>query len=356
MPTAPNPPPAPLLARSTGARAVPSVSALTAQRGLLKPPRARGRSAEGAAHVPALSALDLDTESGVKAYQRECLDANIEWWCDALSEHTFPTTLVQLTAADARMLVRACERHNHGHNPEPAATSDPDDAALYASLVSRLASAMAECDAGGKECFVKTSCRSAKDAAPALPGFRATYDAELRKVLTSAPAATTAAMTAPTANDRLVAMLQTGLAMLRHRTAEGAVATLVRSERVAQDMLMALDHPDRFVEHLAVRPWHDIDVDLEFRGFVCKGRLTALSQYNHLAHFPRLAGLRGAVCDAVSTFFDAHVRASLAQAGFDRCVVDFAVVLGDDGAVSGGRVWVIEVNPFLPTTDACLFD
>eukprot|EP00035_Acanthoeca_spectabilis_P035430 m.34609 g.34609 ORF g.34609 m.34609 type:complete len:198 (+) comp7344_c0_seq1:789-1382(+) len=147
-------------------------------------------------------------------------------------------------------------------------------------------------------------------------------------------------------------MLRAGLEALRYRTAESAVGSLLRSERVMQDMRMALDYPERFVEHLAVRRWVDLEVDMEFRGFVADGVLTAISQYNHLAHFPRLAGLRDTLLDAITLFFHCHVKDQL-SAEYSRCVVDFAVVLKGD---SVERVWVIEVNPFLETTDGCLFD
>jgi hypothetical protein len=162
-----------------------------------------------------------------------------------------------------------------------------------------------------------------------------------------------------------------------------------------QDMLMALDHPDRFVEHLAVRQWVPLEVDLEFRGFVGpNGRLNALSQYNHLAFFPRLLPLREALTAAISSFFDESVGPALSAEYPSGYVVDFGVVFADDNggtqgsvvdtaaaattddddddcelARDGGgatttttpcelvaKVWVIEINPFLSTTDGCLFD
>lgn len=114
------------------------------------------------------------------------------------------------------------------------------------------------------------------------------------------------------ANDKLVAMLQAGLEMLRYRSASGVFASILRSERVMQDMLLALDHKERFLEHLVVRPWIDIDVDMEFRGFVCDNRLNAVSQYNHLAYFPRLLPMKHSLQRLIEQFFNVNIRERLA--------------------------------------------
>jgi hypothetical protein len=233
------------------------------------------------------------------------------------------------------------ERFSAGKVAEP--TPSTPDGVLHQSLIERLGVEIAHADPAGRDgVFVKTSCRSAKDAAPGLARFKDAYDSALARASSN-----------PTANDKLVAMLEAGLEALRYRTPADAVVSLLRSERVMQDMLMALDYPDRFVEHLAVRPWVDLEVDLEFRGFVVDGALTALSQYNHLAFFPRLQGLRSELLNAITAFFEGNVRDPLASE-YPQYVVDFAVVLDSHGAIT--KVWVIEINPFLETTDGCLFD
>lgn len=50
------------------------------------------------------------------------------------------------------------------------------------------------------------------------------------------------------------------------------------SERISQDMKLALAHPERFKEHFVIRKWVDLDPSLEFRGFVKNNKLNALSQ------------------------------------------------------------------------------
>ena len=154
-------------------------------------------------------------------------------------------------------------------------------------------------------------------------------------------------------------------------------------------MLLALQHGDRWEQNVAIRQWVDIKVSQEYRGFVKDGKLTAVSQYNHLCAFPDLVGdivqppptasatatasaaaasasessdgARARLLPAVGyvqelsplvqrlkTFFYTHCRDQLAPR-FTDYVVDFAITEHGDDVV------VIELNPFLETTDGCLF-
>lgn len=58
------------------------------------------------------------------------------------------------------------------------------------------------------------------------------------------------------------------------KTPKQAIDSFVCSERILQDMNVALDRLDRFDENVVVRRWVMLDVDMEFRGFVCNGKLT----------------------------------------------------------------------------------
>lgn len=90
-------------------------------------------------------------------------------------------------------------------------------------------------------------------------------------------------------------------------------------------------------------------LDMEFRGFVKDGKLNALSQYNHPVKWPRVVQQHERLVKLVSEFFYSKVAPKL-QDCFKEYVVDFAVT-GDEL----DQVWVIELNPFAFTTDACLF-
>jgi hypothetical protein len=93
---------------------------------------------------------------------------------------------------------------------------------------------------------------------------------------------------------------------------------------------------------------------MEFRCFVSKGRLTAISQYHHLCFFQRLVDMRDHVLKLISTFFNDHLKAALSPK-FQDYIIDMGVLMRN-GSFDDGEVLVIELNPFMETTDACCFD
>ena len=68
-------------------------------------------------------------------------------------------------------------------------------------------------------------------------------------------------------------------------------------------MVHALGHEDgEWTMKIVLRHWMDgVDLANEFRGFVCQGNLTALSQYNDGNYYPELMGKE--VLESSSSFF-----------------------------------------------------
>ncbi len=73
-------------------------------------------------------------------------------------------------------------------------------------------------------------------------------------------------------------------------------------------MEVALKHKASFEEHFVVRQWVPIAIDMEFRAFVCDGKLTALTQYNHMVYFPRLVAMKQHLLHTIQTFFVKHLH------------------------------------------------
>jgi hypothetical protein len=179
--------------------------------------------------------------------------------------------------------------------------------------------------------FVKTSCRSAKDTTVFSESFRSLYRSFLLKKQDRSE------------NSRIISLLEAGTEILKVRSAREVLQMFCRSERVHQDLTLALEHPNRFEQNFVVRKWADIDVSLEFRGFVCNGKLNALSQYNHLCFFSHLLEKKDEISERIQTLFNTHIRDKLATR-FSRYIIDFAF----DSKLE--TIWVIELNPFLVST------
>jgi len=126
-----------------------------------------------------------------------------------------------------------------------------------------------------------------------------------------------------------------------------AMELLTKSTRIAED-LSKLTHfgKNDFDTHLVIREWLD-DVPYrcgyEFRGFVHKKSLNALSQYFSFLYFKDLVDSKKEVEKRILDFYN-NIKGALPHESF---VIDF-LVLKD-------RVLVIELNPFHSGAGAGLF-
>jgi hypothetical protein len=115
-------------------------------------------------------------------------------------------------------------------------------------------------------------------------------------------------------------------------------------------MRIALEHSTlEWNQHFIVREWVDIEPDMEFRGFVCNGQLNALSQYNFIFYSERLEQTKDLLPYRIKQFHDTLIFPKLKER-FTQYVVDFAVI-----GEKLDRILVIELNPFLESTNAALF-
>lgn len=77
--------------------------------------------------------------------------------------------------------------------------------------------------------------------------------------------------------------------------------------------------------------------------YIRKSNKSAKSDY---LHFTSLVTNKESIEKRIREFYESSVKSKL-KPGNDSFIIDFAVT--DD------RIWVIELNPFLETTDGCLF-
>jgi gamma-glutamylcyclotransferase (GGCT)/AIG2-like uncharacterized protein YtfP len=316
----------------------------------------------------------------IDQYQNCVLDINLESWINIIKEETFSTQLLPLTPDNGRTFLKAYEelqvKRSHLSNEVS------EELEKIAEELQRVIDKVRSNGPGVSEddcVFVKTSCRSAKDAAVFDSNFRSLYrerlstpgrnpfheNDQLRSLLEAGRFSSlltldssffTLHSPSSISTSNSPSFLLQGLEALKTRSASKLlVDVFCTSERVYQDLTLALEHLDRFEQHFIVRKWKTIDPGMEFRGFFNKGRLNALSQYNHLVLYPEVVQKEKEILSKILRFFETNVQPKLDQSRLfqNGYVIDFAITTGEDGSL--GDVWVIELNPFLYSTDACLF-
>ncbi|KAJ7036706.1 hypothetical protein C8F04DRAFT_999635 [Mycena alexandri] len=294
-------------------------------------------------------------------YDALVLQANIENWGSVLADFTPKTLMVPLTLEHGSLLLRAYEKLEHAADLVAAAAKtyvttgktsqplDPVEKALLESLGPSIQHAIDELAGGDSSagCFMKLSSRSPKDAAARSGVFEAYYERAIRAARSESR---------DMDDERQLWILCEGEgAALRFSDAAAVIRALVLSERVWQDMTLALRHPEIWQQNIILRQWEPVPIDLEFRTFVSNGRMTAISQYAYQLYSPRLndSTQLHSVNTAIRDTFES-LWPILSANGFTDCVLDFGVIppAADNGS---WRSTLIEVNPFEETTDGALF-
>jgi hypothetical protein len=133
---------------------------------------------------------------------------------------------------------------------------------------------------------------------------------------------------------------------------EAAIRMLTEgSRRIAFDLRLALRYDYR--PHIFVRQWCEIPCWAEFRCFVRDRRLVGVSQYDCKNLGPRreIAENAARIEDALTAFFATFDDAS----HLDNVVADVFVNIDDQDRDKTPAVKLLELNPFIPETDPCLF-
>mmetsp|Transcript_11467 Transcript_11467/g.12581 ORF Transcript_11467/g.12581 Transcript_11467/m.12581 type:complete len:342 (+) Transcript_11467:10-1035(+) len=270
-------------------------------------------------------------EIDVVAYQKKMVAVNIEHWINELKGLTFETEFYPLSEENARVLMKAYDLKQE----KKPFTQDVQTA--FNEIETGLQKVIDSVRGADTKVFVKTSSRSAKDTVIYAAQFESVYKECLKKLKEQ------------DMNAKVVALMQAGTLLLATKNAKELLENFVLSERVYIDMRVALNLPEQFSENFAVRKWIDIDVDMEFRGFVYDNKLTQLSQYNHLPYFERLIERKDELLAKIVKFYEEKVMPRLKDK-FTAYVVDFAIT-----GENYDQLWVIELNPFEDTTDGAMF-
>lgn len=285
-------------------------------------------------------------EEDIKAYEKSVLEVNTEHWIDLLKDDTFPTVLCPFFLEEAQVFIKIYERMYLNKDSEVICNTNWRDSItdsekdVLQALSTRLQKTMDVFTRDGFA-FVKTSSRSAKDAPLVQQKFKELYMQELKAY----------PVDDQNENVKITCLLKAAFNALQVKTSDEVIDMFLRSERIYQDLLLAaVNQKDKYNEHFVIRKFVDIDVDMEFRGFVWNYELVALSQYNYAIYSERLVKDREKYESLVQEYYDSAVKLKLKGSEFPpNSIIDFAI------CDNGQKLWVIEVNPFLETTDGALF-
>ncbi|KAJ3440915.1 cell division cycle protein 123 [Anaeramoeba flamelloides] len=280
---------------------------------------------------------NLLTDSGRKEAQKQVLAVNVEKWMPKLEEKnlTFQTKLCPITHEEAELIIQGCkEVQKQGFISEETHEK-------LLGMKEKINKTILQVK-GAKEngVFVKLSSRSPKDSVHTVPDYKERYTSNLKEFLSKSN------LTKPDENLKLMAIVQTSKDSMKVRNAEEAIHLLTHSKRILMDLTIALKQEQEVIENFVFREWQEIDVDMEFRGFVYNSNLNAVSQYFQYFSSPLLVEKKEEVSEKILDFFDNKIKPLLSK-DFKNYVVDFAFN-------KENIPFVIELNAF-DFSDCCLF-
>ncbi|KAJ5078860.1 cell division cycle protein [Anaeramoeba ignava] len=267
----------------------------------------------------------------VENYHSSVLNANIENWINLISEFTFKTKFFNLTTKNAELLIEIYKYYK-----QHLKISEEFSEKLN-PIANQLQEVIDSLKGSKPHVFIKSSSRSAKDTAIFNMKFDSIYISKLKSSENN-PISN---------NEKAKYLLETATQLLQVSNAKDMLLEWCTSDRIYEDLVLALEHPEKFNENFVIREWIDIDVDMEFRGFVSNGNLVALSQYNHVCVFPRVIQYKDKIQKLILDTFQ-KIKPKLIH--YSHYIVDFAITGKDLDTV-----WIIELNPWIFSTDGCLF-
>lgn len=118
-------------------------------------------------------------------------------------------------------------------------------------------------------------------------------------------------------NAALHCLFEAALAVMRLHEPAALLWMLINSQRVDEDLDVALRHPERWDQAIVLRRWWDgVTTDLEFRMFVVDGRPTGLTQYNQMVYSPRIACRGAMIAQVLCSYYEEEVLPRLRSTPF----------------------------------------
>lgn len=128
-------------------------------------------------------------------------------------------------------------------------------------------------------------------------------------------------------------------------TAPADVYLLLKSSDFLAHDLTLLADCDPASHQLVLRRWCDLNPASEFRCFVRGSKLIAVCQRSYADHYPYIRQEKDAILDDIAAFFDRKIRGRFPDTEYTFDVY----------RKSGGKLLLLDFNPFCEVTDGLLF-
>lgn len=263
----------------------------------------------------------------------------IEVWYDQLKEHTFQTSFLPLSLDEVKAIVEA-------HNTKNLNFSQND---VLQNLSNKIQAEIEK--RGNRGVFIKLNTRSPKDVCIDSIDDPENVDKLLEWVeddLLNSNKTRKELEHNFTGDEIIRSFTKACTKSMKISNSTEALSTLIKSSRIFQD----LSRVERFGENakakIVFREWNENVVDrphMEFRGFVYKNNLNALSQYDNITFYPELFAQHQELGQTILNFFNDQIRDKLQH--IESYVIDFFVDVD--------KIYVIELNPFHTGAGPCLF-
>lgn len=295
--------------------------------------------------------------SELDAIARRIRDTDLPNWCNenwpnlqALSYHT---EYLNLSVSEARVMVHHWEYNHYPELPElrkqalnykKPPTLTPEEDGILVEIMQRLEKVLSGSFKGSA--FVKLSSRCPKDA---VVGSEETMEI-LHKILPHPEAADD--------NEKIIALNKAHIQALHCKSGKQVLDLMLRSERIYEDLRLALEQSDRFVEsngklgtkwsqQFVLREWNGLPLEYEFRIFVYANEIRAISQYYQPMYFPCLVYKKSEIEQLIHQFFIDNIQETPNQSvkaktpfSTKEYVMDVVVDLDNK------KTSIIEFNPF----------
>ncbi|PRP78291.1 hypothetical protein PROFUN_13825 [Planoprotostelium fungivorum] len=271
----------------------------------------------------------------VELYRRRHYQASfsINTWYDALREHTFRTETVDLSFEEAQSIVTVFL------SKRQAGVDLSKERDILQKLAVRLDWIIK--NDFNRRCFIKLNTRSPKDAPIYDFNSQTVKKAIISEISRLEPQERDD-------NNETIAFVKATNRCLVTSSGIEAVQVLTRSMRIYEDLIKCIQFGEKHFEaKLVIREWLEEVInkpEMEFRCFVCKNQMNAITQYFSMCHFPDLAPRKEEIQKKILHFFDTQLKNKLTHNNY---VVD--LFIGRD------RILIIELNPFHNGAGAGLF-